>query len=133
LYISNKEAMNKTENIKINEVLSVYDGDTFRGRVNAYPKWFGENVGFRLYGIDCPDRFWRAKCPREAELAEEAREFTLDLLTNAKHVEFDIVKWDKYGGRIDAIVRADGVDIATALKEAKLAVEYDGGKRPSWC
>jgi endonuclease YncB( thermonuclease family) len=125
--------MNKTKNIKINKIISVYDGDTFRGQVNAYPKWFGQNVGFRLYGIDTPEISWRAKCPAEAELAEIAKTFVSDYLLNAKSVEFDIVKWDKYGGRIDAIVRVDDIDLAELLIEAKLAVKYDGGKRPNWC
>lgn len=125
--------MNKTENVKINNIISVYDGDTFRGEVKAYPKWFGANVGFRLHGIDTPELGWRAKCPREAELAEQAKFLTDSMLTNAKHVEFDIIKWDKYGGRILANVRADGEDIAERLLEEGLAVKYDGGKKPSWC
>jgi endonuclease YncB( thermonuclease family) len=126
------KTMNKTENIKINKINSVYDGDTFRGQVNAYPKWFGEDVGFRIYGIDTPEKSWRAKSANEALLGEVARNFTYKLITDAKHVEFDVIKWDKYGGRIDATVRADGVDVAQALLEKGLAKEYDGGKKPSW-
>lgn len=125
--------MNKTENIKINKVLSVYDGDTFRGKVNAYPKWFGENVGFRIFGIDTPEKGWRAKCEEERKKAEEAFELTKKLLMEAKDIRFDVVKWDKYGGRIDAVVRADGQDIAQALFDAGLAISYDGGTKQSWC
>lgn len=125
--------MNKTENIKINRIISVYDGDTFRGQVNAYPKWFGENVGFRIYGIDTPEKGWRAKCEKERLLGDKAQKLSEQLLINGKHIEFDVVKWDKYGGRILANVRVDGVDIAELLLEKGLAVKYDGGKKPKWC
>lgn len=125
--------MNKTEKIKINRIISVYDGDTFRGQVNAYPKWFGENVGFRIYGIDTPEKGWRAKCEKERLLGDEAQKLSEQLLINGKHIEFDVVKWDKYGGRILANVRVDGVDIAELLLEKGLAVKYDGGKKPKWC
>ena len=125
--------MNKTEDIKLNEVLSVYDGDTFRGRVNAWPPFFGENMGFRLYGVDTPERGWRAKSDLEREHAEKAREFTRKMLTEAKKVVFDVIKYDRNGGRIVAKARCDGKDISEALIENKLAVEYYGkGPKVNW-
>ena len=125
--------MNKTENIKINKINSVYDGDTFRGKVEALPDWVGDNMAFRIHGIDTPEYGWRAKCKAEKELGQKAKEFTFKMLTEAKHVYIDIIDFDKYGGRYLVDVRCDALDLATELIVAGLAREYDGGKKEGWC
>lgn len=48
--------MNKTENVKLNKIDSVYDADIFRGTINGIPDWLGDNVPFRIYGIDTPEK-----------------------------------------------------------------------------
>ena len=121
--------MNKISNIKIDEILSVYDGDTFRGRVNAWPKWLGESVSFRIAGIDTPEI--RGSSDTVKLMAYKARDFVRDTFDAAKDIRFDIVGKDKYG-RILARVWVDNVNLAARLIETGLAYEYDGGSKQKW-
>ena len=44
------------------------------------------------------------------------------------------IKWDKYGGRLVAVVKVGGVDIAKALLNRELAVPYTSeGLKHNWC
>ena len=42
-------------NISIDEVTSIYDGDTFRVNINSYPKIIGHKMAVRLAGVDTPE------------------------------------------------------------------------------
>ena len=108
---------------------SVYDGDTFRIVIPGLPV-FVRNMSIRIMGIDTPEM--TGKTDKEKTLAKKAKEFTLNALKKAKEVIIDIIQPDKYGGRYDAHVYVDGALLADALIEAGLAVEYDGGTKPSW-
>lgn len=44
----------------VDEVISVYDGDTFRVNIKGYPDVIGENIAIRVNGIDTPEI--RGKC-----------------------------------------------------------------------
>ena len=78
----------------------------------------------------------RARCAREARLAERARGFTAAHLNRAADslVTLEDIHYGKYAGRVLAKVRlADGSDLGKALINAGLARAYDGGARPDWC
>ena len=46
----------------------------------------------------------------------------------------DVKKWDKFGGRILAIVQVGGLNIADELIKRNLAVPYFGDKKEKdWC
>lgn len=121
--------MNKTTNIKINSIISVYDGDTFRGRVNAWPDWLGDNVPFRIAGIDTPEM--RGGTAETKALARKARDVVRDTFAQARDIRFDILGRGKYF-RIICNVRADGEDIGGLLIGMGLARPYDGGTKSSW-
>lgn len=124
--------MNKLENVKLNKINSIYDGDTFRATINGYPDWLGNNVPFRIYGIDTPEKGWRAKCEYESELSIKALDFVKSMVDNGKDYRVNI-----YGrgsrGRILAELLVDDVNIGTELIEKGLAVPYNGKTKPSWC
>ena len=43
------------EAVVINEVINVYDGDTFRVNIDEFPPIIGENIAIRILGIDTPE------------------------------------------------------------------------------
>lgn len=113
------------------EVTQIIDGDTLEVIARI---WLGQEVAvrIRLDGIDAPEM--RAKCSREAVLAEEARRFASAWLSQAVLVTLEDIRYGKYAGRVIAKVRlADGSDLGRALIDAGLAQVYDGGTRPDWC
>ena len=62
------------EAVVINEVINVYDGDTFRVNIDEFPPIIGENIAIRILGIDTPEI--KGNCQRERQLAIKARDFT---------------------------------------------------------
>ena len=94
---------------------------------------FGERIAVRLLGVDAPETRG-AKCERERHLGAKAKEFTERMLIAAGDVSLDEARPDKYF-RVLGNLKADGVEVAEALKRAGLAREYDGGGRDPqhWC
>lgn len=119
------------ENIKVESIYSVYDGDTFRANLKGYPELIGYRIGIRVNGIDTPEI--KGKCKKEKALAQKAKTFAKDLLKNANSIILKNPKRGKYF-RIVADVYVDGVSLGQALINENLAVRYDGGtKIKNWC
>lgn len=117
--------------IVIDEVTSVYDGDTFTVNIKNYPPISGERVSVRINGIDAPEL--KGKCNKEIILARKAKQITVCMLRNAKVVELRNMQRDKYF-RIVADVYTDNKSIAESLIKNNLAVIYNGGtKTKNWC
>lgn len=117
--------------IKIDEVTSIYDGDTFTVNIKEYPPIIGNRIPIRVNGIDTPEM--RGKCVKEKALAREAKQLTVSLLRAAKTIELKNIQRGKYF-RIVADVYADNQNLAYILIKNKLAVKYDGGtKIKDWC
>lgn len=117
----------KTSNWKIIEAI---DGDTLRVEI---PAMLPLKYSIRIIGIDTPEKGGRAKCEQEALLAEEASEFTKNLVKNLKTFEISNIKHDKYGGRLLASVKINNIDVGRALQKEGLARIYHGEKKESWC
>lgn len=121
----------KFDNVKVDGVTSIYDGDTFRVNINSYPKIIGYRMAIRVNGIDTPEI--RGKCKKEKLLARKAKQFTVSTLRSAKVIELRNMQRGKYF-RIVADVYADGKSLANELIRNNLAVRYDGGtKTQNWC
>lgn len=117
--------------VLISEVTSIYDGDTFRVNIPKYPELIGRNIGIRINGIDTPEI--KGKCEHEKQIAFEAKQFTMEMLTKAKMIELRNLQRGKYF-RIVADVYADGVNVGDELVKESLAVVYDGRKKvKDWC
>jgi len=118
-------------NVRVAEVTSIYDGDTFRVNIAGYPDIIGERIPVRINGIDTPEL--RGKCQQEKVLARKAKQITVEMLRNAKVIELRNMHRGKYF-RIVADVYADGKSVATELIKRGLAVVYDGGRKSKdWC
>lgn len=110
-------------------VLSVLDGDTFRGEAHVWPGHH-VRVNVRIRGIDAPEM--KSRCDTERAAAEAAR----DVLTNmlGETVSIANISGAKYYGRVLAdVATADGVAVADAMIELALVRPYDGGRRDGWC
>lgn len=116
-------------------VLRVLDGDTLEVNTGfALPPELGAGkFKIRVLNVDTPEKGHRAQCPQENELALKATAFTKNAIINAKSVQFKYLSWDKFGGRILAVVYIDGVELHRLLIMNGLAREYHGEKKQSWC
>lgn len=113
------------------EILRVIDGDTLEIKNECFPKELKLSV--RVLGIDTPEKGSRAKCDKEAKLAEKASKFTKQFIGKNKTASFRNIKWDKYGGRLLADVEINGKNLAGELVKNNYARSYDGKKKGSWC
>jgi len=115
-------------------IVDVYDGDTIKTDLGKRMPPPLNKISIRLYGIDTPEKGWRAKCPKEALLAEQAKDYVVQLTANHSKMKVTNYKYGKFGGRIVGTVIVGGVDISKALIEKGYAVPYFGGKKTKdWC
>ena len=118
-------------------VVSVYDGDTLTVESEIWPQ-HTINTNIRLYGIDTPEKTWRAKCDREKVLALNARDYLTNIVNQAKlsnnALYITNVKFDKYAKRFVAKLMIGNVSASDMLINAGHAVEYFGkGTKKDWC
>ena len=113
------------------QILRVIDGDTIEIKNECFPTEL--KLSIRVLGIDTPEKGSRAKCEREAKLAEKASKFTKQFIGKNKTATFKNIQWDKYGGRLLADVEINGKSLAGELVKNNYARLYDGKKKGSWC
>lgn len=117
-------------NEKVETVVSVYDGDTFKVDIEGYPAIIGKSISIRIFGIDCPEK--RGSRGKMKEFALAAKEYTLKRLKEATEIILQDMRRGKYF-RIVSKVIIDGRDLAQELIQAGLAKPYDGkGPKPKW-
>jgi len=116
-------------NVTVSEIISIYDGDTFRCNIKNYPPIIGERMSIRINGIDTPEI--KGKSEKEKELARKAKQFTVNELRSAKKIELRNMKRGKYF-RIVADVYVDGKDLGAMLIQAGLAIPYKNGTKQTW-
>ncbi|MCP4089619.1 MAG: thermonuclease family protein [Gammaproteobacteria bacterium] len=113
-------------------LVEVKDGDTIRLAIHVWPdQVITTNV--RVVGIDTPEKGWRAKCPKEAELGMAATAYTTEFVSGESQITVHNIQHGKFAGRMLGTVKVSGVDLGQVLLAAGLAREYAGGKRGSWC
>ena len=116
--------------IVVDEVVSIYDADTFRVNIAGWPALVGESMPIRANGFDAPEI--RGKCDTEKALAQQAKQLTVDALRKAEVIELRNIQRGKYF-RIIADVFIDGESLKDLHLNAGTARPYAGGKRSGWC
>lgn len=122
----------------------IHDGDTIETDLTWRLPTPLNKVSIRIRGIDTPElpaesytvtgKLNRAKCIKEAELALKARDRVRQIAKDKTTMRITNFDWDKYGGRIDADVEINGVDIGKTLLAENLARPYTGeGPKSDWC
>jgi endonuclease YncB( thermonuclease family) len=115
------------------KILRVIDGDTVEFEAPFLVDPLPKKLSVRVWGVDTPEKSFRAKCEKEAAMGAEASKFTKDLVANAKTTEIVIYEWDKFGGRVLGDVVIDGNSLTKMLIEKGYAREYYGDAKESWC
>ena len=114
-------------------ITRVIDGDTVAFEANFLPAPLKQELSIRVFGVDTPEKSWRAECEDEALQGEEASAFTKQMIKDSKVKQVSIIAWDKYGGRVLGDVLLDGKSLRMMLLEKGYAREYYGDKKESWC
>jgi endonuclease YncB( thermonuclease family) len=117
--------------LKVSEIVSIYDGDTFKVNIFGLHPVIGRNVNIRVAGVDTPEI--RGKCPKEKRLAIQAKNVTKGFLLSANTIHLKNIRRGKYF-RIVADVYGDDISLKKVLIESGLAVAYQGkSKIKKWC
>jgi len=122
----------QAEDFYIYKVKSVIDGDTIELDVSN-ESLIIQKLGLkvRILGIDSPEK--NGKCKKEKDLSLKSKKLTENLI-GKNEIILSNIKWDKYGGRLDAKVLVNNVDIAQEQLKKGLAVAYFGDrKNNNWC
>lgn len=114
-------------------ITRVIDGDTVAFEAKWLPEPLKKELSIRVYGVDTPEKGFRAKCEKEAKLGKDATDFTTSAIRNSKDHRITIIDWDKYGGRVLGDVIFDGKSLRAQLIAKGYAREYYGEAKQSWC
>jgi len=112
------------------KVLRVVDGDTIVVRAHI---WLGQTIEsmVRIRGIDTPEI--KGKCEFERQKADEAKNF-VEKMVDGKDIFLEQISYDKYGGRVVAIIKTKGnKSLAEEMINKGLAREYQGKAKQRWC
>ena len=113
--------MQKNKQDGLVEVVSVYDGDTFKVNLTGENPIFGESLSIRLRGIDTPEI--RGGTEESKARAIEARDFLSNMLSG-NVVTIHNLERGKYF-RIVADVKAGGIDVVQVMLKRGLGKPYD--------
>lgn len=114
-------------------IIRVSDGDTIVISAPFLPAPLKPELAVRIYGVDTPEKGFRAKCASEDQRGQAASAFTKKLVEVSKSRQVTLYAWDKFGGRVLGDVIIDGKSLRTQLIANGFAREYYGEAKQSWC
>jgi endonuclease YncB( thermonuclease family) len=119
------------------KILRVSDGDTVVISAPFLPAPFKPELAIRVFGVDTPEKGFRAQCPSEAQRGEAASAFTKNAINQAAaqggRFQVTMYGWDKFGGRVLGDIIVNGQSVRQGLIANGLAREYYGDAKQSWC
>lgn len=115
------------------KVLRASDGDTVVVEALWVPAPIKKEVAVRIFGVDTPEKGFRAKCPAEDTKGQAASAFTKKLIAEAKTIKYVLYDWDKFGGRVLGDLLIDGKSLRELLIANGYARAYFGDAKQSWC
>jgi len=111
----------------------VIDGDTIAFEANWLPDPLKKELSLRVFGVDTPEKGFRAGCPEEDARGQAASAFTKAQINASQKKQVALMAWDKYGGRVLGDVLLDGKSLRMMLINNGFAREYYGEAKTSWC
>jgi len=114
-------------------ITRVIDGDTVAFQADFLPAPLKKELSIRVFGVDTPEKGFRAQCPSEAQRGEAASAFTKQMIANSQQRQVVLMDWDKYGGRVLGDVILNGISLRQQLIANGFAREYYGEAKTSWC
>lgn len=115
------------------KIIRVIDGDTIAFRADWLPDPLKKELHLRIYGVDTPEKSYRAKCKLESDLGASASMFTKQQVQIASRTQIVLKSWDKYGGRVIGDLLLDSKSLRRSLIQNGYAKEYFGKTKESWC
>ena len=115
------------------QIIRANDGDTVVIAAPFLPKPLKPELAVRIYGVDTPEKGFRAQCPAEDQRGQAASAFTKKLIESSKSRQVTIYAWDKFGGRILGDIVLDGKSLREQLIANGFARAYFGDAKQSWC
>lgn len=114
-------------------ITRVIDGDTVAVQAPWLPDPLKKELSVRVWGVDTPEKGFRAQCPDEDQRGQAATAFTKQVILSSKQRVIMLRGWDKYGGRVLGDVILDGQSLRNLLIQNGFAREYYGDAKTSWC
>jgi endonuclease YncB( thermonuclease family) len=114
-------------------ITRVIDGDTVAFEAAWLPDPLKKELSIRVFGVDTPEKGFRAQCPSEAQRGEAATKFTKEMIAASQKRQVVLMDWDKYGGRVLGDVILNGQSLRMMLISKGYAREYYGEAKTSWC
>ena len=114
-------------------ILAVKDGDTVTIAAPFLPAPLKPELAVRIYGVDTPEKGFRAQCPSEDQRGQAATKFTTAAVAKSTKRQVILYSWDKFGGRVLGDIILDGQSLRAMLIQNGFAREYYGEAKQSWC
>ena len=119
------------------QILRITDGDTVVIAAPFLPQPLKPELAVRVFGVDTPEKGFRAQCPSEAQRGDAASAFTKNAINSAAasggKLQVTMYGWDKFGGRVLGDILINGQSLRAALIANGFAREYYGEAKQSWC
>ena len=115
------------------QIVRVNDGDTVVIAAPFLPAPLKPELAVRIYGVDTPEKGFRAKCPSEDQRGQAATAFTKNAVNNSQKRQVVLYDWDKFGGRVLGDIILNGQSLRAMLIQNGFAREYFGEAKQSWC
>ena len=119
------------------QILRITDGDTVVIAAPFLPKPLKPELAIRVFGVDTPEKGFRAQCESEKQRGEAASAFTKKAIESAAagggKFQVTMYGWDKFGGRVLGDILVNGQSLRAALIANGFAREYYGDAKQSWC
>lgn len=115
------------------KIVRVNDGDTVVIAAPFLPAPLKPELAVRIYGVDTPEKGFRAKCPSEDQRGQAATAFTKNAVASTQKHQVILYGWDKFGGRVLGDMILNGVSLRAELIKNGFAREYYGEAKTSWC
>lgn len=114
-------------------ILKVSDGDTVVIAAPFLPAPLKPQLAVRIFGVDTPEKGFRAKCESENQRGLAASEFTKKAVASSTQRQVVLYDWDKFGGRVLGDIILNGQSLRSMLIANGYAREYYGDAKQSWC
>jgi micrococcal nuclease len=119
------------------QILRITDGDTVVIAAPFLPPPLKPELAIRVFGVDTPEKGFRAQCESEKQRGEAASAFTKNAISQASasggKFQVTMYGWDKFGGRVLGDILVNGQSLRAALIANGFAREYYGDAKQSWC
>ena len=119
------------------QILRITDGDTVVIAAPFLPPPLKPELAVRVFGVDTPEKGFRAQCESEKQRGEAASAFTKNAIATAAAAggkfQATLYGWDKFGGRVLGDILINGQSLRAGLIANGFAREYFGDAKQSWC